>query len=91
MPRVKKSTEQPAAPAPVQQAPVQEAPVKKTGVRFSKLSEEHKLKLAEHKEASKHFKSSLRSNLMLGKSYEIALEHAKKYDAIVKSRTEQSK
>jgi len=92
MPRVSKKSVEPA-PAPV--APVAPAPTPataptatKAGVRFGKMSEEHKTKLADHKDASKHFKASLRGNLMIGKTYEQALEKATAHDAKVKARAE---
>jgi len=94
MPRTsKKSAETPAPVAPVapvaeHHAPVAETPAKKAGVRFSKMTDEHKAKLAEHKDASKQFRASLRGNLMIGKTYEQAVEKAKAYDALVKSRAE---
>jgi hypothetical protein len=94
MPRVsaKKADEPaPVAPAPVAPAPAQaEKPAKKAGARFTKMTEEHKAHLEAHKDASKHFKASLRGNLMIGKTYEQALEKAKALDEIVKAR-QQSK
>ena len=87
MPRVSKKSVEPA----VAPAPVAEPAVKKAGVRFGKMSEEHKAKLAEHKDASKHFKASLRGNLMVGKSYEQALEKATAHEAKVKARSAEAK
>jgi hypothetical protein len=52
------------------------------------MSEEHKTKLADHKDASKHFKASLRGNLMIGRTYEDAVERAKAHDTKVKARAE---
>jgi hypothetical protein len=52
------------------------------------MSDEHKTKLADHKDASKHFKASLRGNLMIGKTYEEALVRATAHDAKVKARAE---
>lgn len=84
MPKVvaKKVAEPVAAPAPAAPAPVAEqaaeVPAKKAGVRFGKMSEEHRAKIAaEHKDASKAFKSSLRANLMVGHAWETAIEKAK--------------
>jgi hypothetical protein len=97
MPRVvKKSVESTPAPiapvAPAHVAPAHVAPVEptatKAGVRFGKMSEEHKTKLADHKDASKHFKASLRGNLMIGRTYEDAVERAKAHDTKVKARAE---
>ena len=93
MPRVVKKSVEPT-PAPVAPAPTPApvAPVEptatKAGVRFGKMSEEHKTKLADHKDASKHFKASLRGNLMIGKTYEQALEKATAHEAKVKARAE---
>jgi len=92
MPRVVKKSAEPtlATVAPVAPAPTPAtAPTAtKAGVRFGKMSEEHKTKLADHKDASKHFKASLRGNLMIGKTYEQALEKATAHDAKVKARAE---
>lgn len=92
MPRVSKKVSEhtPAPVAPVPVSPAVDAPAKKAGVRFGKMSEEHKAKLAEHKDESKHFKASLRGNLMVGKTYEQAVERAKAYDTLRKEK-EQSK
>jgi hypothetical protein len=93
MPRVVKKSVEPAsapvapAPAPAPVAPV-ESTATKAGVRFGKMSDEHKTKLADHKDASKHFKASLRGNLMIGKTYEEALVRATAHDAKVKARAE---
>jgi len=91
MPRVVKKSAEPTlatvAPVPAP-APAPAPTATKAGVRFGKMSEEHKTKLADHKDASKHFKASLRGNLMIGKTYEQALEKATAHDAKVKARAE---
>lgn len=88
MPRVAKKSVEPTTASVAPVAPASESPTKHAGVRFGKMSEEHKAKLAEHKDASKHFKASLRGNLMIGKTYEQALEKATAHDAKVKARAE---
>lgn len=75
-----------AAPAPAAE-PVAEAPAKKAGVRFGKMTEEHRAKIvAEHKDASKAFKSSLRANLMVGHPWETAIEKAKAQEKLKASK-----
>lgn len=91
MPRVSKKVAEPATVAPASAPSVAETVPKKTGVRFGKMTEEHKAKLAEHKDASKHFKASLRGNLMIGKTYEEACERAKAYEAHRKEKEQQAK
>lgn len=89
MPRVvKKSVEATPAPAHAHAPAPADATVKKAGVRFGKMTDEHKSKLAEHKDASKHFKASLRGNLMIGRTYEDAVERAKAHETKIKAHAE---
>lgn len=85
MPRVSKKSVAVAEPVPAPAPAVAEPAVKKAGARFGKMPEEHKAKLAELKgEHSKHFKASLRGNLMIGKTWDEAVAKATAYDAKVK-------
>jgi len=88
MPRVSKKSVAIAesAPATVATPTPAEPAVKKAGARFGKLPEEHKAKLATlGAEHSKHFKASLRGNLMIGKTWDEAVSKATAYDAKVKA------
>lgn len=89
MPRVSKKVAENTLVSP-SPAVVETVP-KKSGVRFGKMTDEHKARLAEHKDASKHFKASLRGNLMIGKTYEEACERAKAYEAHRKEKEHQAK
>jgi hypothetical protein len=82
MPRVSKKSVAVAEPAPAPAPVVSEPSVKKAGARFGKMTEEHREKIATlGAEHSKHFKSSLRGNLMVGKSWEEAVVSAKAFEA----------
>lgn len=69
------------APAPaVESAPAVEKKVNPNRKTFKAMSDEHKVKLAEHsKTASKGHVASMRANLLLGKSWDEA--HAKATEA----------
>ena len=83
MPKVSKKSVQPTET--VHNEPV----TKKPTVKFTKITDEHKTKLAELKseQHSKSFKASLRGHLMVGKTWDEAVEKAKAHDAKVKATT----